>query len=306
MTDASAARQSGSSTRFRSLLYAPGNNEKLLGKVFDCGADGVVLDLEDAVPHAEKARARDLVRETVRRRADGDAASSPPVFVRVNNPETGLAEDDLAAVVVPGLFGVRIPKVESATTVRWVVERIERSERANGLASGSVRLIANIESALGLYHAVEIGRASSRTIALAFGGGDFCRDLGVEPTADGLETLFARSQTVLASRVAGLGQPLDMPWMALSDLEGLRESCRVGRRLGYQGKTALHPKQLPIIHEVFAPTDKEIAWAERVVAAFAEAEARGSASFQLPDGDFVDVAIVRRAEDLLARRRICE
>jgi citrate lyase subunit beta/citryl-CoA lyase len=270
----------------RSWLYAPGNNPKLLERVFTAGADAVILDLEDAVPQGEKLRARSMVASAVRSRA---GSAGPVVFVRVNHPDTGLAEDDVNAVLGPGLDGLRVPKVESAETVRTLAARI----------SGGIPLVCNIESAAGVWHAHEIAAASPDVLTLAFGSADFLRDVNGLNTPDALETLHARSQLVLACRVGGVRSPVDGVYTRLDDDAGLEHTTRQSRSLGFFGRSALHPRQVPIINAVFTPSEAELAEAREVVAAATAAETLGSGALRLPGGDFVDVAIVRRAQAIL-------
>ena len=280
----------------RSWLYAPGNNPKLLDRVFSAGADAVILDLEDAVPPGEKEPARGLVREAVRGRP---GRPGPALFVRINHPGTGLARDDVRAVVQRGLDGLRLPKVEDADTVRQVHEWVAEAEERQGLTVGEVAFVCNVESAVGVWRAVEIGRAHPRVLALAFGAADFVRDVNAIVGPDGLETLYARSQLVLASRVAGIRPPVDSVHTRLQDDEGLERTTRQGRALGFFGRSAIHPRQVPVINAAYTPTHEEVDRARQVVDAATTAEAAGSGALRLPDGDFVDVAIVRRAEDVL-------
>lgn len=270
----------------RSWLYAPGNNAKLLERVFTAGADAVILDLEDAVPPGEKLRARAMVSETVRARPTG---TGPALFVRINHPETGLAEADAQAVLAPALDGLRIPKVESAETVRLI-------EQWTG---GGVPLVCNIESAVGVWMAREIASASANLLALAFGAADFLRDINGFATPDALETLYARSHLVLACRLAGIRPPVEGVYPRLDDDSGLEHTTRQSRALGYFGRSALHPRQVPIINAVFTPSSEEVERAREIVAASAAAETTGSGALRLPSGDFVDVAIVRQAEATL-------
>jgi citrate lyase subunit beta/citryl-CoA lyase len=281
----------------RSWLYAPGNNPKLLEKVFGAGADAVILDLEDAVPLTEKEHARSLVAEAIRARS---GQTRPVPFVRINHPSTRLAEADILAVVQPGLVGLRVPKTESADEVAAVARLVADAERRSELAQGSVALVCNIESAVGVSNAAEIAAASTRVLALAFGAVDFARDIGAVIGPDGSETLYARSQLVIASRVAGLRPPVDSVYVQLQDETGLERSTRQSRALGFFGRAALHPRQVPIINTVFTPTREEVDRAREIVDAFRTAENSGSGSLQLPDGEFVDVAVVRRAQDVLA------
>jgi citrate lyase subunit beta / citryl-CoA lyase len=286
----------GSLPPIRSWLYAPGNNPRLLDKVFGAGSDAVILDLEDAVPPAEKVRARGLVAEAVRGRRD---RPGPALFVRVNHPDSGLAEADVAAVVQPGLAGLRVPKVEDADTVRLVDGWLAAAEQRAGLPTGSVILVCNVESAAGVWYALEIGRASPRVQALGFGAADFVRDVAARVGPDGLETLYARSRLVLAARVAGIRPPVDGVYTRLDDEAGLERTTRQGRDLGFFGRSALHPRQVATINRVYTPSQAEVDHAREVVAAAARAEAAGSGALRLPSGDFVDVAIVRRAEAVL-------
>ncbi|HEX8967639.1 MAG TPA: CoA ester lyase [Chloroflexota bacterium] len=281
----------------RSWLYAPGNSSRLLERVFDVGADAVIVDLEDAVPHQEKGRARAMAAEAVRTRV---GLGGPVVFVRINHPETGLAEQDIQHVVGPGLDGLRLPKTDSAATVARVDAWITAAETRAGLALGSIALVCNIESAAGVWRAAEIAMARPRVLALAFGGVDFGRDVGASVGPEGLETLHARSHLVLASRVAGIRSPVEGVYTQLHDLDGLEHTTRQSRALGMFGRSAIHPRQVPVINRVFTPSEDDLAWARGIVEAARDAErSSGTGAFQLPGGEFVDVAVVRRAEALL-------
>ncbi len=270
----------------RSWLYAPGNNAKLLDRVFTAGADAVILDLEDAVPPGEKLRARSMVAEAVRLRA---GEKGPAVFVRVNHPDTGLAEADVRAVVGPGLDGLRVPKVESADTVAMIAR----------WSGGSIPLVCNIESAAGVWHARDIASASPDVLTLAFGSADFLRDVHGLATPHALETLHARSQLVLACRVAGVHSPVDGVYPQLADDAGLELTTRQSRALGFFGRSALHPRQVPIINAVFSPSTAEVDKAREVVSAATAAETTGSGALRLPNGDFVDMAFDRHAQAVL-------
>ncbi|HZD68791.1 MAG TPA: CoA ester lyase [Actinomycetes bacterium] len=267
----------------RSYLFVPGHNERLLAKAFDAGSDAVILDLEDAVPDEHKSRARELVAGILAERQ---------AWVRVNAAFSDLCREDLRAVAASAA-GIRIPKVESAHDVRWVVER-----------APGIPLICAIESARGVLAAPEI--ASVPVVSnLALGGMDLARDLRLVtdlddqgPALDSLEAgmLFARSQLVLASSAAGIDPPIDSVYPYLEDDAGLRRQARLARRLGFFGKSAIHPRQLPILHEVFTPSQTEMAWAKGV----AEAFAAGSGNpVRTADGEFVDLPVAQRARQLL-------
>lgn len=258
----------------RSYLFAPGHNDKLLGKVFDAGADAVILDLEDAVPPEHKSAARRRVAETV---------VSHRAWVRINTAKTELAAADLAAVG-ENAYGIRIPKVESVEDVRWVACR----------APGKPLLCA-IETAKGLVNAVSIA-AEPHVRHLALGGIDLRRDLGLG--SDDAALNYARSHLVVASRAAGIGPPIDSVYPHLGDDAGLLRQCTLTRSLGLFGKSAIHPGQLATIHDAFSPTPEELQWARNVIDAF---DAASGAATRLPDGEFVDLPVAERARALLRR-----
>jgi citrate lyase subunit beta/citryl-CoA lyase len=256
----------------RSWLFAPGHDEKLLGKVFDVGADAVMLDLEDAVPAALKDRAREMVAAVAARQT---------CWVRVNRAQTEECERDLAAVAGK-VSGLRIPKVESAAEVAWVAER-----------APGVLLDCTIESARGVLNAFEITSAPACSL-LSYGGLDLAADLGSFPGEQ--ETLYARSHLVIAARSAGKPRPSDGIHPQLDDDDGLRREAEAAKRIGFFGKSAIHPRQVPIIHEVFTPTQAELEWAQQVLWAF---EQSGGAATKTASGEFVDVPIAERAKQLL-------
>jgi citrate lyase subunit beta/citryl-CoA lyase len=259
--------------RIRTWLFAPGHSEKILQKVFDAGADAVLLDLEDAVPPDLKERARAQVREVL--------LSHPEAWVRINKPGTDWADADLATVAAL-CSGIRIPKVETATEVEWVAER-----------AAALPLTCTIETALGVVRAFEIA-SHPRARDLCYGGADLSRDLEVEDGGD--QTLYVRSALVVASRAAGKGAPSDGVYKRIGDVEGLSRAAEAARRLGYFGKSAIHPSQVPIINHVFQATAAELRWARRVLDAF---DLSGGAATQLDDGEFVDVPVAQRARQIL-------
>jgi citrate lyase subunit beta/citryl-CoA lyase len=256
----------------RSWLFAPGHDEKLLGKVFDVGADAVLLDLEDAVPADLKDRAREMVAEV---------AASTRCWVRVNRAQTEECERDLAAVA-GRVAGLRLPKVESAAEVAWVAER-----------APGIQLDCTVESARGVLMAFEIASARACTL-LSFGALDLAADLG--SSAGQQETLYARSHLVIAARSAGKPSPSDGVHPLLDDDEGLRKEAEAARRIGFFGKSAIHPRQVPIIHAVFTPTPEELVWAQQVLRAF---EQSGGAATKTAGGEFVDRPVAERAKQLL-------
>lgn len=256
----------------RSYLFAPGHQAKLLTKVFTAGADAVMLDLEDAVPPEAKATARTMVAR---------ALADHPAWVRVNAAGTDWCAADLDAVAEHA-HGIRIPKVESAADVHWVTER----------APGRP-IICAIESARGVLAAQEIA-AMPGVRHLAMGGVDLQRDL--HTTGGNLQTLHTRSHLVLASRAAGIEPPIDSVHPRLDDPTGLREQAEFARSLGFFGKSAIHPGQLAVLHQVFTPTPDDITWAHQVLDAF---QAADGAALRLPTGEFVDLPVADRARRVL-------
>ncbi len=279
----------------RSLLFAPGNHPRKLEKVGTFGSDAIVLDLEDAVADAEKEGARATVRAALETYAPPTA-----VFVRVNGAETGRTEDDVEAVVCEHLDGLMVPKVERAETLTDLDRQLERLERECGLPVGHVRVLALIETARGLVRSEEIAFAApARLLTFVFGLGDFSVDLGVDLTPDATEILYGRSRVVVAARAARLRPALDGPYLDLQNVDGLVADTRRSRQLGFQGRVVVYPPQVEHVRRSYSELSPEEAErAQRVVDAFEQAEASGSASIQV-DGRFVDYPIYERAREKL-------
>ena len=272
---------------FRSYLYAPGNDPRKIEKALASEADAVVLDLEDAVAPNRKEEARESISEVLRSRP------AKPVFVRVNAPGSALAEEDIGAISGPHLSGLRLPKTESAEAVRDVAERLETL----GCDAGIQCLI---ESALGLELAPEISRSHGRVVGISLGEADLAADLGVRDEA-GL--LYARSRVVATARAAGLPGPVQSVYTNVRNTDGLRQSTEAGKKLGFLGRSAIHPAQIPAINEVFTPTEEEVAEAEGLLARLEESAGKGTGAFVLEEGRFVDKAVVESARLTLALAR---
>jgi len=279
-------------TAYRTLMFAPGNHARKVEKVFSLGADGVILDLEDAVAVDEKVATRQLVL---------DALAGPRScqgYVRVNSTDTEFCYGDLCAVVASNVDGIILPKVESASQLKMIDWLMASLEREAGLAEGSVDLIPIIETGAGMLAVGEIASAGTRVRRLAFGAGDYTLDMGSSWSRNETEIADARARILLASRAAGLEPPIDTVWIEIKDDEGFASSCDLGRRLGFQGKLCIYPTQVAAANAAFTPTDDEVAKARRIVEAFETAEAEGSASIQV-DGYFVDYPIVEKARRML-------
>lgn len=286
------ARRPGSG--LRSWLFTPANHPRRVEKVLQSGADVAILDLEDAVAPEEKPAARVAAAEALVRPRTSAA------YVRVNGFDTPACYADLLAVVVPGLDGIVLPKAESAVelqTLDWLLTQLERER---GLPPGRVDLVPLVETAAGVAALESICSATPRVARLAFGGADYTADLDLVWTEAEDEFAYARARLTHCSRAAGLEPPIDTVVVQIRDHERFRAAARRGRQLGFQGKLCIHPDQVPLANEAFAPTPAEVAQARRVVAAWAEAEARGLASIQV-DGSFVDPPVVEKARRIVAQ-----
>jgi len=222
--------------------------------------------------------------------------------VRVNSFDTRWCFSDLEAVVIRGLDGIVVPKVESAKQMQAIAVRISELEQQAGMEAGRTDLIAIIETALGVMRAEEIAAATPRLSRLAFGGADYTNDLNLEWTAEERELDFARARLSHASRLAGIEPPVDTVVVQIKDLERFRRSARLGKQMGFLGKLCIHPDQVAVCHEVFTPTQAELEHAQAIVFAFEEAEAQGLAAIQ-HKGAFVDYPVAHKARRVLALAR---
>lgn len=278
----------------RTSLYIPGTNPGMLANAEVYGADSVILDLEDGVPVSEKDAARILVRNALQhipyRRAE--------VTVRVNALSTPFGRDDFREIIPLAPEAVRLPKCESADDVREADAMMTDLELKNGIEPGTVGIIAITESARGGRNLSEIAAASPRLIALNYGAEDYTADIGAVRTKEGRELDDIRAKVIVAARIAGV-QALDSVFGDVNDLDGLyAEALRV-RLLGFDGKSVIHPRQIPVVHRAFTPSDQEVGFARRVMAAFREASSRGAGVIAL-DGRMIDAPVVARAEKILA------
>lgn len=277
----------------RSWLFVPANHPGRMAKALSLGVDVTVLDLEDACAEADKDAARDFGRAAL------DGPRRGLAYVRINALATGRAEADLQAVVGAGLDGVMLPKVEDGEALCAASDLIARLEQRCGLALGAVDLIPLIETAAGAADIRRIASACPRVRRFAFGAVDFALDLGLQPGPEELELLPYRAALVLAARVEGLEPPIDAAWLGFEDLDAVHAAARRSKAMGFQGKLCIHPAQVDAVNAAFAPTETELARAERIVAAFQAAEAKGSAAIAV-DGELVDYPVFRRAKLLLS------
>ena len=276
----------------RSLLFVPATSDRKIDKAFGGDADAVIIDLEDAVAVADKPAARAALVAAM-------ATPRPlPCWVRINAMSTSFCHRDVVAATMPGIAGIILPKAESANDIQAIDWLISQVEVENGMPAYGVGLMAIIETARGLGKVDEIAAASARLGRLMFGAVDLAADMSIDMDDAGGATAQARFAIARASRAAGLQAPLDTAFTDIPDLEALRATSMRARALGYSGKTCIHPTQVAVVNEVFSATPAELAWAQKVVAAFEQAEAQGLAAFKL-DGEMIDYPVVERARKLL-------
>ncbi len=270
----------------RSRLYLPGNEPKHFLNASQHKPDAIILDLEDSVAPPAKDAARLLVRNALRVVDFGQCER----MVRINQGDRGFADVD--AVVPQNVHVILIPKVETAEQVKAADARAEKIRRAAGLESPCF-LMPIIESALGCFNALAIATACPNIVALTIGLEDYTADLGAQRTPEGRESYWARQVVVNAARAAGV-TPIDTVFSDFSDMEGLRQSVLEAKALGFEGKGCIHPRQVPVVHEAFAPSSEEVEKAKRIVLAFQDAERRGLGVVAL-GSKMVDPPVVKRA-----------
>jgi citrate lyase subunit beta/citryl-CoA lyase len=278
----------------RSLLFCPANEPRKVAKLAASAADGVVLDLEDAVAASEKVAARPAARQALR------TLHGPLRCVRVNAFETGLTAEDVAAVVCADLDAVVLPKVETVHDLRRLDRLIAAAEAGGGLPPGRIKVIGLVETAAAIMAAGELATHGGRLIRMVFGSGDLGNDLAL-PTIRGDFTAalaYGRSKLVYDARAAGMPPPLDGPFLNIRDRDGLDADTRVSRSLGHGGRVCIHPEQVAVANRLYAPDAAEVAFARKVVEAFAEAERRGSAAIAV-EGTFIDYPIAYKAERIV-------
>ena len=279
---------------WRSLLFVPVTAEKFVRTGADRGADGIILDLEDAVAPSEKDRARTLIADAIPQVSRNGA----DVLVRVNRPWRLLVRD-LEAAVIPGVAALMLTKVDSPELVQAVAEIVAELETERGMPPDAVRFVVLVETAAGFFRIGAIAKSHPRVVALSLGTEDFTADVGMLPDPDAL--LYPKQHTLFAARAAGI---LPMGFVGsiadFRDQDAFRAIIRRSKRLGFVGASAIHPLQVPVLNEEFSPTTAEVEHAERMVAAYDAAFAQGLGAVQF-EGAMIDVPVVQRAQNVIAR-----
>jgi len=275
---------------FRSLIFVPGNNPRFLEKAKTLSADIVCFDLEDSVPDSEKKNARNLIKGALKTRSQ----YTSEVYVRTNSPTSGKIQDDLKEIVQKGIDGIVIPKVNNAIELKKIEKTLALLEKKQKLQP--IGLIPSIESAEGVANTHEIASASKRISAIVFGVFDFLNDMGIEYTKQPEGAKFARAKIPIEAKAVGV-YALDAIWQDLKDEKGLIEDCKIGKSLGYVGKTIIHPAQILIIHKTFHPNKTELEWAEKVCNTYEKSTKKGKGATTV-DGKMIDEVHYKRAKAL--------
>ena len=279
----------------RSMMFVPGNNPGMIRAAHIYGSDCIMFDLEDSVSINEKDAARFLVYKALTSLKYG----KKELVVRINDLGSGLGVTDLEAMVRAQPDVIRLPKTETAQDVTDCETEIARIEREIGLPEGKTKMMAAIESAKGVLNAYDIARSSSRLIGIALGAEDYVTDLRTTRSPEGIELLFARSMIVNAARAAGIAA-LDTVYSDVNNEEGFIAEATLIKKLGFDGKSIINPRQIEPLHRVFTPTEKDIIKAKAIMEAIAEAELRGSGVASL-NGKMIDKPVVERARYMIER-----
>lgn len=279
----------------RSMLFVPGSNAAMISNSFIYQPDSIMFDLEDAVALKEKDTARILVAHALQH----PLYQSIETVVRVNPLESEFGLADLNMVIRAGVDIIRMPKTDTAQDVVNMDKAITYIERACGREIGSTKLLAAIESPLGITQANQIATASNRLMGIALGAEDYVRNLKTERSPEGIELLFARCTILQAARATGL-QAFDTVYSNVNNEEGFLAEARLIKQLGFDGKSLINPRQIELIHQLFSPTKQEVEQAQRIITAAEEAEKQGLGVVSL-NGKMIDAPIIERAKLVLAR-----
>lgn len=277
----------------RTMMFVPGANAAMLRDAALYGADSIMFDLEDAVSLKEKDSARALVHFALKT----FDYSNVETVVRINSLDS-YGKQDIEAMVLAGVNVIRLPKTENKQDIIDVDNEITRVEEENGLLVGTTKMMAAIESAEGILNVREIATASKRLIGIALGAEDYVTNLKTKRYPDGQELFFARSMILHAARAAGIAA-IDTVYSDVENIEGFKEEVKRIKQLGFDGKSVINPRQIPIVNAIYAPTPKEIQQAKEVIWAIREAEEKGSGVISL-NGKMVDKPIVERAQRVIA------
>jgi citrate lyase subunit beta / citryl-CoA lyase len=276
---------------FRSLIFVPGNNPRFLEKAKEIQADIVCFDLEDSVPDNEKAKARKLIKSALKSRKLYQSS----IFVRTNSPTSGKIPSDLKEIVQKGIDGIVIPKVNNIKELQKIEKTLSGLEKAQKLKP--IQIIPSIESAEGVVNTFNIASFGKRISAVVFGVFDLLNDIGVEYTKESEGEKYSRTKIPVDARAAGI-VAIDAIWQDLKDSKGFQKDCKLGKSLGYSGKSIIHPDQISVVHKLFHPNKSEILWAEKVCKIYLESTKKGKGATTV-DGKMIDEVHFKQAKALL-------
>ncbi len=303
---------------YRTLLFIPGNNKKFLDKSKSIYPDILCFDIEDSVPLSEKSIGREMISQTLKsythnlsikdtnnntnnnfnEDTNTDDNYSPQLFVRINSFESGLYEQDLESIICNQLDGIVIPKVNSETELEKIIVMIENLEKQRNIHK-TIRLIPSIESSQGVVNSYDIAKFNSRICSIIFGVFDYLYDMKLDYVDEGIEYSYARAKIPVDARAAGI-PALDSIWQKVDDIEGLQRDAKTAKRLGYAGKSIIHPKHIEPVHKVFVPSQNEIEWANKVIATLKQIQGQGDkrGAFKV-DGKMIDAVHFKQAKLIL-------
>ncbi|HEY9399481.1 MAG TPA: CoA ester lyase [Nitrososphaeraceae archaeon] len=281
---------------FRSLLFIPGNNERFLKKSTDLRPDILCFDLEDSVPSNEKEAARNSVARLLAS-IQGDKDSF--IYVRINSVESGLVDGDLERVIMKRLDGIVLPKISNSEEVTQIIDKIDTIVPKRDISS-RIRIMPSIETAKGVVNANSIASAHQNVIALVFGVFDYLYDMNIDAEYDDYMSYnYARSKIPVDAKAAGI-DALDGIWQKVNDVDGLVKDAINAKKLGYSGKTLIHPSHINPVHDIFRPTKKQIEWAEKVLAALQDSFEKGNVRGAiLLDGKMIDAVHYKQAKAVI-------
>ena len=303
---------------YRTLLFIPGNNKKFLDKSKSIFPDILCFDIEDSVPLSEKSIGREMISQTLKSYTHNlnikdtnnntnnkfnednntDDNYSPQLFVRINSFESRLYEQDLESIICDQLDGIVIPKVNSETEFEKIIVVIENLEKQRNI-NKTIRLIPSIESSQGVVNSYNIAKFNSRVCSIIFGVFDYLYDMKLDYVDEGIEYSYARAKIPVDARAAGISA-LDSIWQKVDDIDGLQRDAKTAKRLGYAGKSIIHPKHIEPVHKVFVPSQNEIEWANKVIATLKQIQGQGDkrGAFKV-DGKMIDAVHFKQAKFIL-------
>lgn len=283
---------------FRTILFVPGINQRFIDKAKNLSADIICFDLEDSVPQGEKHIARKLIKEKLKEREHFRLTNN--LYVRINSPDSGICSEDILLLVQRGLDGIIVPKVNDEIEIANICSHITNLEEKKEIEKGHIKLMPSIETAKGVVNAYSIAKADPRINALVFGVYDFLYDMRLDYIdTDGSGYMYARMKIPVDARAAGI-LAIDSVWQKIDDIVGLKSDAVTAKRLGYCGKTIIHPNHIDPVNEVFMPSKMQVEWATKVVKALEPVmyKGKGMGAIKL-EGKMLDIVHYKHAKAIL-------